>query len=109
MSCRFTTRRAFTSRRGSTGFWARKPNATYIPFVSSPSTALAGAQDKLNPSDEVETPIDVHGRGASRLRSMRTEYRRQRHPPRVHVNVSQNTDTPPFIVSLSPFTRNIHI
>src|SRR3546814_337611 len=48
-------------------------HALYFPFVSSPSTAFAGAQDELRPVAEVETPLAmVQGRGASRLRSMRT-------------------------------------
>src|SRR3546814_19531439 len=46
---------------------------TIGPFVSSPSTARrAGAQDKLQLSAEVETPIGLApSREASRLRSMR--------------------------------------
>src|SRR3546814_6304529 len=81
MSCRFTIRRAFTSRRASIGFWARKPSATYVPFASS----------------EVEMPLGRAHRWVSRLRSTRTELRQQRHTTRVQVTVRQNTDTQPFI------------
>jgi hypothetical protein len=41
------------------------------PFVSSHSTALTDAQDKLQTGDEVETPIRVRAFAPSRLRSMR--------------------------------------